>query len=540
MANTFKKVLDRQMWVQVAPSGAAHNAGISLTSDLRSDVSRTPFVYQLASSNALIRFNIITKAWGPMPDPLLSNAGFGAGAGITFAPSFGAVGVIAAGATTTRVTLSTALPTAVGVNMLGNRGGSGDYGYKLRIIDPVAGKTAERFIVGNTAGTTPTIDVLSSWGFTPSTGAKYELLSGRIFMIVPGTAAANSWKSFEIATNTLSGSLSIVNLQGSISNDSQFLVLDELYTPFDCKPGEGMIKGTYAYDSGLSTLNALTATGSAAGTLTGQATLGDSVVAANEYRNFQIRIVEDTVTPAAVGQRRIIASHTAGVSPVYTLGTNWTTTPSTSAKYVIEQPNLILLRTSLSQSVFVWNYSDATINNGTNSIASNAWSNTYFSQCPTAAGAGGAWIPSFGIQPDAGRNARHSFQYFFRGGNNPTLDLLDIAGSITGTWTGSITYNGISPNLNTGSCSAPAPWGNEGRFTYINAYINNAVNQIYRFDAKHRILSPHTPTDFLQSGTAAVGNRMATYAAIDGNDLYDVVFLLSHLSSVAQELIVLV
>jgi len=540
MANTFKKVLDRQMWVQVAPSGSAHNAGISLTSDLRSDVSRTPFVYQLVANTVLVRYNIITKAWGPMPNPSLGGTGFGAGAGITFVPSFGAVGVIAAGATTTRVTLSTALPTAVGVNMLGNRGGSGDYGYKLRIIDPVAGKTAERFIVGNTAGTTPTIDVLSSWGFTPSTGARYELLAGRLFMLTAGTSTVNTWRSFEIAANTFSNNLSVTNLQANISNDSQFLVLDELYTPYDCKPGEGMVKGTYAYDSGLSTLNALTATGSAAGTLTGQATLGDAVVAANEYRNFQIRIVEDTVNPTAVGQRRIIASHTAGASPVYTLGTTWTVTPSTSAKYVIEQPNLILLRTSLSQLVFVWNYSDATINNGTNSIASNAWSSTYFSQCPTAAGAGGAWIPSFGIQPDAARNARHSFQYFFRGGNTTTLDLLDIAGSITGTWTGSITYDGNSPNLNSASCFTPAPWGNEGRYTYINVYTNNAINQIYRFDAKNRVLSPYTPTDFLQSGTATVGNRMAAYAAIDGNDLYDVVFLLSHLTPVAQELIVLV
>jgi hypothetical protein len=66
------------------------------------------------------------------------------------------------------------------------------------------------------------------------------------------------------------------------------------------------------------------------------------------------------------------------------------------------------------------------------------------------------------------------------------------------------------------------------------------VNQIYRFDVQNRVLSPFTPTDFLQSGTAALGQRMACYAAIDGNDTYDVVLLQSHLSTVAQEMLVLV
>ena len=66
------------------------------------------------------------------------------------------------------------------------------------------------------------------------------------------------------------------------------------------------------------------------------------------------------------------------------------------------------------------------------------------------------------------------------------------------------------------------------------------MNQIFRFDVKNRVLSPYTPTDFLQSGTAALGSRMAAYAAIDGTDKYDVILLQSHLSTVSQELIALV
>jgi hypothetical protein len=539
MANTFKKVIDRLVWVQVAPTPNASAAATSMCSDLRSDISRNPFVYQLVSNTVLNRFNIVSKGWAATTSPALAGT-FGVGSAMAFAPSFGLVGTIAAGATTTSVVLSTALPTAVGLNMLANRGGSGEYGFKLRIIDTTAGKTAERYITGNTAGTTPTITVLSSFGFTPATGARYEIVAGRVFMLGASTLASNIWRSFEVASNTLSSGLSTTNLPATIGTDSDIMVLDEQYTPYNCSPGDGMIKGAYNYDTGVVQRYALTATASGASTLTGQATLGDAVVAANEYRNFQIRIVEDTTTPAAVGQRRIIASHTAGPSPVYTLGTAWTTQPSSSAKYVIELPNLMLMRSSATTTVYTYNYTDATINNGTNSIATNSWSTTYFGAAPAANAASGLWMPSWGIEPNANRYARQSFCYFFRGGA-ATLDVLDIAASITGTWTGAITYDG-SPGAfpATGSCGGYSPFENEGRMFYLNLYTASAINQMFRFDVQNRVLSPFTPTDFLQSGTAAVGKRIACYAALDGTDTYDVVLLNSHLSTVCQEMVVLV
>ena len=538
MPNVFKKVIDTPVWRQVAPTPNAHAAAACLASDMRSDVSRNPFVYQLVSATVLNRYNIVTKGWSFILNPGLGGT-FGAGAACAFAPSFGLVGTIAAGATTTSVVLSTALPAAVGLNMLANRGGSGDYGFKLRIIDTVAGRTAERYIVANTAGTTPTINVLSSFGFTPSAGARYEIVAGRVWMLSAGVLAATSFRSLEVASNALANG-GTTNLPATIGTDSSMVVLDEQYTPFDCNPGDGMIKGAYNYDTGLVARFALTATASGASTLTGQATLGDAVVAANEFRNFQIRVVEDTVTPAAVGQRRIIASHTAGPSAVYTLGTAWATQPSASAKYVIELPNLILLRSTATTTVYVYNYTDATINNGTNNIVAGAWSTTYFAAAAAANAAGGMWAPSFGIQPDVARNARHSFCYFFRGGA-ATLDVLDIANTITGTWTSAIVYDG-SPGAfpATGSSGCYAPFDNEGRMFYMNLYVASAVNQIFRFDVQNRVLSPYTSTDFIQAGVAAVGNRMAAYCAIDGNDTYDVVLLNSHLSTIAQEMIALV
>jgi hypothetical protein len=285
---------------------------------------------------------------------------------------------------------------------------------------------------------------------------------------------------------------------------------------------------------------ALTATATAAGTITGQATLGDAVVLANEYRNFQIRIVEDLTNVTAVGQRRIIASHTAGPSAVYTLGTNWTVTPSATAKFVIELPNLVLLRSTATTTVYTYNYTDATINNGTGSIAANAWSTTYFAAATVANAAGGMWAPSFGIEPDQNRYGRQSFCYFFRGGG-ATLDLFDIAGGTTGAWTAAITYDGSPGALpTTGSSGCYSPFDNEGRMFYMNLYVASQISQIYRFDVENRVLSVFAPTDFLQSGTAALGNRMACYVAIDGTDTYDTIFLQAHLSAVAQEIIALV
>jgi hypothetical protein len=220
------------------------------------------------------------------------------------------------------------------------------------------------------------------------------------------------------------------------------------------------------------------------------------------------------------------------------MGSAWATQPSSSAKYVIELPNLMLVRSTATTTVYTYNYGDATINNGTNNILTNAWSTTYFGVAPAANASGGMWAPSFGIRPDAGRNARQSFCYFFRGGVT-TLDVLDIAGSITGTWTSTITYDGAVA-LTVGTSGCLAPFENEGRMFYMNIYVASAVNQMYRFDVQNRVLSPFTPTDFLQSGTAALGQRMAAYCANDGTDTYDVILLQSHLSTVAQEMVVLV
>ncbi len=535
MANQFKKVIDRLMWAPIAPAPNAHAAGTCVCSDLRSDVSRNPFVYDLISASILNRFNIVTKGSALAVNPGLGGT-FGSGAACVFAPSQGLKGTITTGATTTSIPTSTVI-AAVGANMLANRGGSGDYGFKLRVIGRTVGKVEERFITANTSGTTPTFLLNNPLTFTPVSGDLYEVLSGRVFMLSAGTIAATSFRSFEVATNVLANG-GTAGLP-TIGTDSALVALDEQYTPYDCFPGEGFIKGAFEYDNNLVSRKALTATATGANTLTGQAANGDAAVVANEYRNFQIRIVQDLTNPTAVNQRAYIASHTAGPSPVYTLGTNWTVTPSSTAKYVIEYPNLLVLRTSANTTTYTYNYNDAAYNNGTTNLAANTWSTTLFGTAPAVNAAGNIWCPSFGILPDSQKNARHSYLFFFRGGS-VTLDLLDISGGANGLWSGAIVYDGNVISMGTGTSAAYAPFQGEGRFTYINAYVASAINQVFRFDSRNRVLSPYTPTDDIQAGTATVGNRMCAYAAIDGTDVYDTILLKSHLSTKMQELVVLV
>lgn len=524
------------MWVQVSPSPNAHAAGGGMATDLRNDISRNPFVFQLVSAAVLNRFNGITKGWQLAVNPGLGGT-FGAGAGCVFAPSFSLLGNIAAGCTTTSIVTSTVL-TAVGVNMLSNRGGSGEYGYKVRIIGNSAGgsgKVEERWIIGNTGGTTPTLLLDSALTFTPANGDTYEILGGKVYMFSAGALAATIFRSFEVATNTLA-SLTNTNLPATIATEFSGIALDEQYVPYDHKPGEGFVIGAGQYDG--TSKYCLTATATGAGSITGQASAGDASVLQNEYRNFQIRIVEDTATPTAVNQRRIIASHTAGASPVYTLGSNWTVQPSANAKFVIEYPNQLLVWSSATAVTYTYNYTNATQNNGTNTINAGAWSTTYFGNRGGNMGAGCTSFAAFGIEPDAAKNSRHSHIFSFRGGNATTLDLLDIAGGTTGAWSNAIVYDGAAPAFNTGSSGKYAPCDNEGRFGYANVYVASQVNQVWRFDVKNRVLQAFTPTDWIQAGTAAAGDRVGTYVAIDGTDKYTIVFLLAHLSTIAQEIIV--
>jgi len=512
----FKDIIDLPLWRMEAPVLATSGAGMCLANDMRNDASRHPYIYMSRSATALDFFDPTTGDWGTLASPALAGT-FGAGAACVFHPSAGPRGTIAAGASTTSVTLTTALPASVGVNQLANRGDG--VGFRLRIVDSVAaasGKSEEVIITANTGGTTPVITFTPALSFTPATAATYEFLSGRIFLVSSGLLAAGAFKYYDVLTNSYSGNLSITNLPATMSTDSSMVALSELYVPSDRSPSTGMLAGGATSNA----LNCIQATAAAGTTITGSGM--PSTLATNEYQGFQVRIVEDATTPAAAGQRRRITSHTSGATGVFTVAT-WTTTPSAVAKFVIEQDDdKLLMRSTATTSVYTYN------------ITANTWDTTTYGVAGNAVGAGCILVVPFGVPRDTTGNFRHSQIFCVRGGAGSAIDILDIANGANGTWTNTIVYGNLAQTFTTGTCGAYEPATLTGRFLHINV---NGTQRFARFDLKNRILDAGSYLRYTQ-GAATVGGKMATGLFVDGSTKLPFVFLLTNTQTIFMSLAV--
>jgi hypothetical protein len=488
----FKDIIDLPQWRPCAIAPTAPAAGSCMAADVRNDSTCDPFIYYLNSTVNLYAYSPAADAWLPKASPGLATF---TGAACVFHPSAGPRGTLAAGSSTTKVVISTALPASVAINQLANNGGS-LRGFRIRIIGNASGsssgKAEERTIIANTAGTTPTLTLDSALSFSPASGDAYEILSGRLFMYGGGTTAG-CWKYYDCATNSFSASLASP-ATGS-TTVATLTSLSEQQTPNTQAPSTGFFGN-------------LIATGTATGTITGQASSGDAGVQINQYRNFQVRIVTDTGTPAACGQRRRIASHTAGSSPVYTLASNWTTTPSSTATFVIElDDDKIILLHDTSASVFNYN------------ITANTWDSTTWAASAAARSTGTMAALSFGISLGTDLTvdgARHSFLFSFRSGI--ILDVFDIAGGTTGAWSSSAGYgNTPSSLLNTGASSAYDPVTNGGKYMYFNSAPSATFPSWYRFDLKTRVLEPFAQLRYPNTGTLTAGNKAAMSFFVDGS-----------------------
>ena len=514
----FKDYYDLPTWRPETPPLAAGAAGMSFAWDHRNSTNGSPHLYFLRSATALDCYDPVSGEWIALLSPALAGT-FGAGASAVFHSGVGPSGTIAAGATTSSVMLTTALPSAVGTNQLANRGDA--TGFRIRIIGSASGssgKVEERTIVANSSGTTPTLWLDSPLTFTPIAGDSYEIRSGRVYLLGAGTTAAGIWKFYDIATNSISANLATTNLPATISTDSNMVALSEAHVPWNRLSGEGFIEGAVTYDA--DSRNSIAATATAAGSIRG--TTIDSL-AANEYRNFQIRVVEDTITPTAVNQRRRISSHTSGTTPVFTLASNWTVTPSTSAKFVIENDNdKIILKSSAVTITYNYN------------IAANTWDTTTWAASGSAVGAGVYIEQSFGITRDVGQQARHSFIYQIRGGGSAAIDVLDIAAGANGVWSNDIVYGKRAQTFTTGTSACYDPTTKDGRLLHINI---NGTQRFARFDMKNRVLDAGSYLRFPQ-GTAIVGQKMAIGTFIDGSTKSTFVYTLNNTQAFMHSLVV--
>lgn len=533
--DNIKIGIDTPRWLQMKPLPAANAAGSCMCGDKRNDMFRDNSIYYMNTTN-LYRMS----DWYNGTMPLVAHGvTLGVADYMEFAPSFGIEGTIGVGSSTTKIVTSAARTagtaiTALGVNQLVRT--DMHEGYRIKVIGKVVGKTEVRTVIGNTAGLTPTLYLDEPLSFTPSSNDIFEIESGIVYIVGTSAAGAGQTRYFGVAQGVVgnAGSTGITT-----ATQSAGTILDEAYVPYDRTSGEGFLGDTATYNGG--TLRCIQATASAASTITGQATGGDAGVIMHEYRNFQIRIVEDSVTPNSVGQRAIINGHSVGPSSVYTIGAAWAVQPSSSAKFVIELPNLILLQNSTQAGMLVYNYNQRTINNGTTTITANTWSTTYFNAVHAGAVAAGAMcVPSWSHEPitqtDGERLSRHSYVYFFRGAAS-TLDRFDIAGAVAGVWSNAVVYN--NPISFTTASS-----GDHDAVTFLGEYaylVAGATAIMYQFNVASPSLVPWTQLP-LQSGTAAVSSRVVSLAfvplepiepstEVTIDDKIGMVYVQSHLSA---------
>ncbi|MFO0271370.1 MAG: hypothetical protein ACK53W_12650 [Gemmatimonadota bacterium] len=485
----FKEIIDLPQWRPASPAPAADAAAVCMAYDMRNNERNIPGNFRLRSATVLESYNAVNDDWVPLGSPALTGT-FGAGAACVFHPSQGPRGTLAAGATTTQVVLSTALPAAVGINQLANDGSGA--GYWIRIIGNAAGssgKTESRRIVANTAGTTPTITLNEALTFTPASGDAYEIRSGRLFMLSAGTLAAGVWKHYDVATNSYSGNLATTNLPGTIGGDSVLVALSEAHMPNNQQT------------AGNGYFGQITASASSSTSITAATGVLPAALAADEYRNFQIRIIEDTTTPTAVGQRRRISGHGAGATAAFTVAA-WAVTPSPTAKFVVENDDDKIILFTNQTSVYNYN------------ITANTWDTTTWA---TAIARGtGTWAAhAFGIDHtvDVARRSRHSHIFVGRGGASNAIDVLDIAGAPTGSWANDIAYGNKSQTFTTGTCAAYDPVTNGGRYAYMQV---NGTQRFGRFDVQNRTWEPWGYQRYT-AGTAVVGQKLHMAFFVDGS-----------------------
>lgn len=433
MTINHKDILDLMEWrslsqqISLNNQAFANSLGSCIAEDYRNRDYASPLFYGQVSSGQMGYYHTKNDAAILTTISMGMGGTFSQGATVTFCPSLSPNGTIATGATTSSFTLTTALPASVTANQLTNRGDG--KGFIVRVIGYSSGKIEERRVIGNTSGTTPTIYLDKPLSFTPVSGDRYEFLSGSFVFLNTGILAANQFRRYDLLTNSFS-SLSTTNLIATVTTShNQLISMDEQYVPSDRNVGEGYVVGTATYDTaGDWVKKCLTSTATSATSITGQTSGGDVLVKNNYFRNFQIRIVEDTFNPTAVGQRRLITANTGNV---YTVAT-WTVTPTVGCKFVIENctDNLIGF---MGGATVTYNYKITNYCGGT----ANTWdAGTTWGARATAMGQGGITWAQFGTPYDPNGVIKPCQIYSIR--TTANYDLFDITGAATGTWTNSL------------------------------------------------------------------------------------------------------
>ena len=369
----------------------------------------------------------------------------GIGSALTWHPG-GPTGTASAGSATTLTSVTTTVRSLAG--------------FKVRITGGT-GAGEDRTILHNTIGANAV--------FTFDTGtvldntSVYQLRTGRWYALIPGTLAANYFKSYDWATDVVT-SLAITGLPATWAAAASRLVPCFRKVPLVAARAAASATGT-----------TLTATGTAWTT--------------NKWAQSQVRIV----TGLGAGQVRTIASNTG---TVLTVSAAWTTNPDNTSTFVIE-PNEDHIYVMGNSAVTLYRYS---ISGNTTSTISPGVARA------AAFGAGGSAFlidnqtNALWTNENTGLNGTKI--YSPRGGASAIIDVYDL---ITNAWS-ALTVG--AETFTTGSM-----WAEMSGSLYVQ---KDATGRWFEFKAQEGKIRPFAfhGASYTQ-GAAIVGDRSWAYEYVE-------------------------
>lgn len=465
--NGNRKILDVKRWEFMTPAPSATVSGSLIAS---SKHVKQQELYINGTTTAWL-YNPAEDGWVQLPSPAITPSIGAASAGV--AGSFGS-----GNATTNFLTATGGSTSAINTNQTLARDLRG---FSIHILSgPNAGLTLP--IVSNTIGANAVITVATQASSFTSANT-YRLVTPTWYILANGTLASGSFRKYDYATNTWT-TLTQTGLPAGLTIDSRLVT-----TP------------SWSY-TGYSSFATGTATAGGASTLT-RSTANWTV---NQWTNYQIRIVSGT----GAGQIRTIASNTA---TVITVGTAWTTQPSTDSVYSIEGNDDFIYYMG-NNAVTMYRYS----------IASNTWTTLSPAVARGAApsiGMSAHWINEAADSDWTSENAIINGRriYSFRAGAGALLDYYDIPSN---SWV-AVTYAPATETFTTGT-----KWAYSGNFIYCQ---KDATGRWFRYDVTKNDQDGWS-TMLYPNSTAVLGNTAFSVSYFDGATEIVYIYMLLNTSTV--------
>lgn len=517
-----RALLNRKEFQQMGLIPLATAAGHCVIDD-RNDNSRFALYY--TSATLCYLYDHDNDSFVQIPSPALTGT-FGAGAaGVynSWSNTF-----TASGGSTTTITVAAASHNITGFVI----------GRTVEILTSAGAAQGQRRIITrvlNNAGSgTITLTVNEAFSAAVANTNTFRISSGRFHLVSAGTLAAGSHKSFDIATMSWSGNLSITLLPATLGTDGRMVQAFRLNEIFETGVASSGSTTTLTAPSGTTwvvdqwknyfaviidgtgesqvakilsnTATVLTftttlgvaldatsrfelrafapfaigvATAGAASTLTNSAKTWTT----NQWANYQVRIVSGT----GIGQVRAIASNTG---TVLTTATAWTTNPDTTSVYEINGNENSIYYLG-NNAVTLYRYS----------ISGDSWATVTPGTARAAAPSTGMtanWIAQTGSVNWANESdfLDGRYIYSFRGGASALCDRYDIALNV---WTAAaINYVGTETfTTGSGACT-------DGGNIYLR---KDATNRFFKFNVVENAMTALTSNSF-PDGVALIGDRV--------------------------------